>query len=204
MHRDLAELGEDLRTARLIAGLTLREVAQRVGCAPSVVLGVERGAEPGPRPDRLAMHAAAVGMRARVRVYPEGEPLRDAGQVRMWTSFRSRLPVGLAIKVEQAVTGDPADRRAFDAVLMLPGCRCAIELITRLHDCQAQLRQLHLKQRDGQTDCLIVVLRDSEHNRRALKAVRELLRDAFPLDTRVAMAALSRGRDPGANAIVFI
>lgn len=204
VRRDLTEVGAELRAARLGAGLTLRDVANHIGVSASLVLKTERGTPPGPRPEQLAVQAAAVGMRARVRVYPDGEPLRDAGQVRLMAKFSKRLGGGWPLRAEQPVTSDPSDRRAFDAVLELPGCRCAIEFITRLHDCQAQLRQLHLKQRDGAVDRLIVVVGATRHNRRAMAEVDEFVAATFPLGTREVLRALSAGRDPGANGIVLL
>jgi transcriptional regulator with XRE-family HTH domain len=203
IERDLAEVGADLRDARLRAGLTLREVGDAIDLAPSAVLRVERGRLPGPRPAKLVAHAAAVGMRARIRVFPDGEPIRDAAQVAMIQAFRRRLTAGLRLRLEVPATDDPADRRAFDALLALPGGGCALEFVTRLTDCRAQLRQLHLKMRDGAVQRMVLIVRDTRHNRRALALVADLLADTSPLRTRSAMAALTAARLPEANGIVF-
>ena len=204
MRRDLEEAGADLRSARLAAGLTLREVGEQVGVVPSMVLKVERGTTPGARPALIAAHAAAVGMRARIRVYPDGEPIRDAAQASMAAAFRQRLGAKSTLLLEQAVTEDPSDRRAFDAVLTMPGCRCAIEFVSRLHDSQAQLRELHLKLRDGAVDRMVIVVKDTRTNRRAVALVVDLVRATFPLGPRAVWAALSAGRAPSANGIVFL
>jgi transcriptional regulator with XRE-family HTH domain len=204
MQRDLAAAGDDLRSARLREGLTLREVGARVGVVPSVILKTERGLGPGPRPALLAAHATAVGMRARIKVYPEGEPIRDAVQVAMIGASRRRLPPDVPFRAEQPVTDEPGDRRAFDGLLLLPGCRCAVEFTSRFHDCQAQLRELHLKVRDGDVDRLILVVKATHHNRRAIAAAADVVATSFPLGTRRVMAALTAGRDPGANGIVFL
>ena len=204
MRRELADAGAELRNARLAAGLTLRDVADAIGVSASFVLKCERGLPPGARPEVLATHAAAVGMRARIRVYPDGEPLRDAAQLRLLARLRERIGGRAVLRAEQPVTTDPADRRAFDAVLELPGCRCAIECISRLHDCQAQLRQLHLKQRDGGVDRLIVVVGATRHNRPALREIEAAVAPTFPLDTRQVLRALRDGRDPGANGIILL
>jgi transcriptional regulator with XRE-family HTH domain len=205
IQRDMDELGADLRSSRLAAGLTLREVGAAIGVSASVVLETELARRPGPRPPLLAAHAAAVGLRVRVRAYPEGEPLRDAGSVALAAAFRRRLSGDVVFRAEQPVTNDPSDQRAFDAVVLLrPDCRCAVEFVTRLHDCQAQLRQLHLKQRDGRLDRMIVVVKATRHNRRALAAAEDVLRATFPLGTRRVMAALADGRDPGADGVVLL
>jgi hypothetical protein len=64
-------------------------------------------------------------------------------------------------------------------VLDLPGCRCAIEFVTRFHDCQAQLRSCELKLRDGSVDRLILVVLASHSNRRALALAGTLSRPPF-------------------------
>ena len=204
MRRDLEELGRDLRAARLAAGLTLLEVADRIGLSESTVLRTERGRPPGLRPEPTARHAAAVGMRARIKAYPDGAPIRDAAQVALIRSFRDRLPDGFRLLLEQPVTGNPADQRAWDALLNLSECRCGLEFVTRFHDCQAQLRSAHLKQRDGAVDRLIMVVKATHANRRAIASVADLIATTFPLDTRRVMGALAHGRDPGANGIAFI
>ena len=204
MQRDLQELGDGLRNARLNAGLTLREVGRRVGVVPSVILGLERAHLPGPRPELLSRHVAAVGLRARIKVYPDGDPIRDAASTALIGAFRAKLAVGQRFRPEVPVSDEPGDMRAWDGVLYLPACTCGLEFVTRFHDCQAQLRALHLKQRDGSVDRLIVVVKATHANRRALSAARDIVAAAFPLGTRKVMAALAAGRDPGANGIVLL
>ena len=204
MRRDLQELGADLRSARLSAGLRLADVGLRIGVSEATVMRRERGDLPGPHPEELARHAAAVGMRARIKVYPEGEPLRDAAQVQMISRFRARIRVPHRFAYEVPVTDQPGDGRAWDAVLELPGCTCGLEFVTRFHDCQAQLRAFNLKFRDGGVDRLILIVKATPANRRALNAASDVLPANFPLGTRRVMVALAAGRDPGANGVVLL
>lgn len=205
MRRDLEELGGDLRTARLIAGLRLKDVAAAVGVSPQSVLRTERARfPPGPFPDDLARHAVAVGMRARIKVYPEGPPIRDAGQIALIRAFRVRLgPNAQKLLLEQRVTLNPSDIRAFDATLDIPP-GIGLEFVTRFHDCQAQVRAALLKQRDSGLGRLIIVVKDTHANRRAIAAAADVILTTFPLGTRAVMVALKEGRDPGANGLVFI
>jgi transcriptional regulator with XRE-family HTH domain len=200
----MQELGNDLRTARLSAGLTLREVAAAIGVAPTTVLRWERARLPGPRPEMVARHAAAVGMRVRIKAYPDGAPVRDAPSLRLAAAFRVRLPTRHPFRPEVPVSGTPGDRRAWDGVLDLPGCSIGLEFVTRFHDCQAQIRGFQLKLRDGSVDRLIVVVAATHANRRALALARDVVTAAFPLATRAVMAALAADRDPGENGIVLI
>ena len=204
IRRDLEEAGVDLRNARLAAGLSLQEVGRKVGVVPSVILGHERAKLPGPRPAVLARHAAAVGIRVRIKAYPEGEPLRDAAQVGLVHKFRQRLPSAQPLQLEVPVTDDDRDGRAWDAVVALAGGHCALEFVTRFHDCQAQLRAFHLKLRDGSVDRLVIVVNATHANRRAVAAAAGILDDTFPLGTRSLVASLAAGRDPGANVLMFL
>jgi transcriptional regulator with XRE-family HTH domain len=202
VNADVRELGADLRTARLMRGLTLRAVATSVGVGSSTILRTEQGSAPL-RSERIARHAAAVGMRLRIRAYPAGPPIRDAGQVQLIRDFRTRNP-GLRLRLEVPVAAYPGDLRAFDAVAELGGARCAIEFVTRFHDAQAQLRAAHVKQADARVDRLVLVVRGSHANRRAVAGVRGVLDGTFCLATRSVLAALAACRDPGENAIVFL
>lgn len=204
MRRDLQDLGSDLRTARLSAGLRLRDVADVIGVSPQSVLRTERAHfPPGPFPDDLARHAAAVGMRARIKVYPEGAPIRDAAQVALIRAFRERLGPRAKLLVEQPVTLNVGDLRAFDATFELPG-GCGLEFVTRFYDCQAQLRAALLKQRDSGLARVIFVVSATHANRRAVAAAADVIATTFPLGTRAVFAALDAGRDPGANGLVFV
>jgi transcriptional regulator with XRE-family HTH domain len=203
MQRDLQELGDDYRNARLNAGLTLREVARQVGVSPASIFRVERARPPGARPDLLSRHAATVGLRVRVRAYPDGDPIRDAASIRLIGAFRARLP-RLPFRPEVPVRADQGDMRAWDGVGDLPRCVCAFEFVTRFHDCQAQLRAFELKLRDGAVDRLVIVVMATHANRRALSVARDIVAAAFPLKTRQVMAALSLGRDPGGNGVVLL
>jgi transcriptional regulator with XRE-family HTH domain len=200
----MEELGRDLRVARMVAGLTLREVGVKVGVAASTILTIERAHSPGARPELLARHAAAVGMRVRIKAYPEGPPIRDAAQIQLIRDFRARLgPNPPPLNLEQPVIDDRTDRRAFDATMDIPG-GCGLEFITRFHDCQAQLRAALLKQRDSGMARLVIVVKATNANRRAVAAVRDVIAASFPGTQRAALTRLARLEDPGANGLVFV
>lgn len=204
MQRDLRKAGDDLRESRLRSGLTLDQVGA-VGVS-ATILRTERAIGPGTRPEQLARHADAVGLRARVLLYPADDPIRDAPQVRLLRDFRARIGTGLSMEVERPVISVPgsADRRAFDAVIRIADGDYGVECYTRFHDCQAQLRAARLKQRDAQLHRLIIVIRATRRNRLAVMTAADLIASSFPLGTKATLIALRAGRDPGANGLVFI
>jgi hypothetical protein len=154
----------------------------------------------------LARHAEAVGLRARILLFPADNPIHDAPQVRLIRDFRSLIGTALTMDLERPVITSPGsgDRRAFDAVIRLPNCDCGVECYTRFHDCQAQLRAAQLKQRDAGLQRLIIVVRATRANRTAIASASDLIALNYPLGTRSVMAALRAGRDPGANGLVLI
>lgn len=203
--RDMREAADALRQARLRSGLSLEVVAAAVGVSASGILRRERAVPPGPRPVELAKHAAAVGLRARIRVYIGDSPLRDAPQVELLRAFRERLHPDLRVELERPVVGSPGiDRRAFDMVIRFATTRGGVEAYTRFHDCQAQIRECLLKQRDAGIERLYVVVKGTEHNRRAVATARDLLTATLPLGTRQVLRALAEGRDPGQSGLVLL
>jgi transcriptional regulator with XRE-family HTH domain len=202
----LRELGDEARQTRLREGLTLDHVAAMVGVSRATIQRIEAGEGRRTAPETLARHCAALGLRASIKAFPIGPPLRDAPQLSLIARMRTRIePGGWAWQYEvgMRILGD---RRALDAVITrhAPPRRCGLEFFARFHDCQSQLRDVNLKQRDAGVDRLIVVVRDTNANRRALRGAAVVLREAFPLGTRRVLSALRAGRDPGANGLVLL
>jgi len=138
-----------------------------------------------------------------VRAYPVGDGPRDQGQLNLLARLRAVLPDGVRTSTEVPI-GPLDDLRAWDMVIRCIDGDVAVEAETRLRDMQALERRLALKQRDGGIDRLVLVMGDTAHNRAVLRAAREGLRAGFPLDTRMALAALRAGRRPRANAIIVV
>jgi transcriptional regulator with XRE-family HTH domain len=199
----LRELGEEYRQGRLRAGLTLKSLATAVGVSESTLRRIEAGKSRHTSPETLIRHGAALGMRTGIRTFPNGPPLHDAPQLGLIADFRGRIqPGGWDWDYEHRMPIQ-GDRRAIDAVISRPTCRCGLEFFVRFHDCQAQLRDVLLKQRDAGLPRLFVVVRGSNANRRALRSAEEVLKTALPLGTREVLAAPAAGRDPGANGLVI-
>ncbi|HTS14697.1 MAG TPA: helix-turn-helix transcriptional regulator [Candidatus Sulfotelmatobacter sp.] len=203
MARQLTVLGQELRVARLTVGLTLAQVARAAGVTGQQVGRLERGQLRRFDAVTLARAMAAVGLDLAIRAYPGGVPIHDAGHIGLLGRLRERLAPAWRWHVEVPVT-DPPDQRSWDALAATGRFVLAFEAETRLDDVQAQVRRILAKYSEGRADRVIIVLADTRHNRAVPREARPLLRADFPLDTRIVMAALRQGRDPGANGIVLL
>jgi hypothetical protein len=147
--------------------------------------------------------AAAVGLKLSVRLYPDGDPARDAAQLALLERIRQRLPQEATWRTEVPLPIS-GDRRAWDAVATLGANQLACEAETRLRDVQALERRLALKQRDGGMAIVVLVIADTLGNRKALHHHREQLRQRFPLDSRQILAVLKSGHFPTMSGIVVL
>lgn len=199
-----ANVAREIHEARRAAGISRAELGRAVGMSASAIARFERRQTVEIGLEQLCRLSAGVGLEASVRLYPSGDPIRDAGQIRLLDRLRGRLPGAIRWRVEVPIFGS-ADRRAWDAVIDGHGCVDAIEAETRLADLQSVERRLGLKARDDPTiGHVIVLVGDTRANRRALALGREALQAQYPLDTRAALAALAMSRCPGANAIIVL
>lgn len=199
----LREIGRELRVARILAGLSQAEVGRRLGKSASYVSRVEYALIAGVDTGDLYRHAAIVGLKPYIKLFPLGRRVMDGPQLALWERFRIRLAAGwtVALEVPVPIAGD---LRAADAVISVPGCICMVEVITRLADFQAQYRAATVKARDLGADFIIFVLANTATNRRIVREAGIAATDAFPLRTRDALRSLGAASSPGANAIVML
>ena len=202
-YRRRAEIGAELRASRGMRGASQGAVALAVDASVSVISRRERGAAENVSVLALAEHAAAVGMRLAINLYPAGGGVRDEAQLRYIHRFVERVGDNFTPELE-AVIPLPGDRRAVDVVLRAPGCVVAVEVITRLADVQAQVRAARLKARDIEATRLVIAIAATHANRRALEAARPALVGAWDLDSRRVLSALGNGRQPDRDAIILI
>jgi len=197
------EVGGEIRQARLAAGLRLVDVATAIGRSKSWVSRVERGRVVRVSLSDLVLLAAAVGLKLWTATYPSERALRDAPQIALLRRFRDRVGEGWSWSYE-VIGPTRGDLRAADAVMRRAATRIMVEAFTRFADTQAQTRAVRVKARDLGIDRVIIVVAESNANRRALASASDILAADFPLRTRSVLAALSAGRDPGANGIVVV
>ena len=201
--RTALELGDQLRTARHILGLTLRQVGGAIGTSQSEISRRELGRSGRLTGPKLAAHAAAVGLKLSVKLWPVGGGIRDAAQARYIAAFVARVGRAWKVLIEAPIQL-AGDLRAVDILLMNDAARIAVEVITRIADLQAQVRAAQLKARDIGATRLILVIAGTHANRTAVNAARGMLAPAFDLDTRRLMAELAAGHDPGRDGIVVL
>jgi hypothetical protein len=159
-------------------------------------------AQRGATLETVALLCAALGHRLSVKVYPDGTPVRDAGQLRLLSRLREAIHPAWGWATEVLV-GTTGDQRAWDVRLAGSGT-VGIDAETRLHDLQALQRRCEAKARDSGVDRIVLLVADTHHNRRVLREQREALRSTFPLDTKAVMAGLRAGKLPVANGIVVL
>ena len=151
---------------------------------------------------KVTLVFAFLGHKLSVKAFPTGEPLRDAGHVRLLERFNARVPPfwRRTFEVPMPISGD---LRAWDECLAGP-VSIGVEAETRPSDLQATERAIALKIRDSGVDRAILLIAGSQGNRDMIRRHIGAVRQTFPLDTRATLAALAAGRDPGANGLVVL
>ena len=192
----------EARAARLAAGLTQTEVADAVGMSRSQYSRLERGLAPLDV-EALARLFAVLGLELSVRAYPNGDPIRDAGQFAVLTRFRSLCHPAIRWQTEVPMP-DPGDRRAWDLVGNAPGLRVACDAETRLRDLQALDRRLRLKQRDSGFERVLLVVADTRANRAVVREHAHWVAERFPVPGRRALELLRAAVDPGGDSLILV
>jgi transcriptional regulator with XRE-family HTH domain len=195
-------LAGELVNARITGGLSLREVARKLGISVDRLKRAERGDPNVLTIDLAARIAPVVGLRLAASLHPYGDPVRDRAHLALLERFRSRLHPSLSWRTEvpMPIAGD---LRGADGVIGGGVGTILVEAETRLTDLQAAERKAMLKQRDLGADRLILLIADTPNNRKVLDLHPEL-RQRFPVRTRKALAALARGEDPGGDCLVIL
>ena len=200
---DIARVVADIRATRRAAGLSIRDAAAAVGLDETTFGRLERRELEHPSVEQLALACASVGMDLGVRAYLVGEPVRDAGQLRLLARFRACLAPQMPWATELPMP-PRGDLRALDGWTRADGLDIGVEAETRLGDLQALQRRALLKKRDAGLDRLVLLVADTKSNRIVLDVHRDALRAGFPLDTRAVLAGLRAGHAPAADGIVVI
>lgn len=198
----IRQFADELRNARLAAGVSQASVAAAAGVSQRTVSRYETGTGPHPDLVQAARVARVVGLDLRVQCFSAASRLRDTAHAALIGRFLGRVPRAVPRRLEAPVR--PGDQRAWDVLLVVSGTLVGVIAETRIRDLQEVLRREHRKQLDGGVRILILLVANTKHSRRALNEAGPLLADAFPLSTRAVLAALARGEAPSADGIVIL
>lgn len=194
----------EIREARIAAGLSQAAVARAAGLSRAAYGRLERREIARPPFEHVARAARAVGLAASLRLYPAGSPVRDAGQLRLEADFDDVLGPGLAFRAEVPLPIE-GDLRAWDGVVSNRQAMAFVDCEMRLGDVQALARRLELKVRDDpRCGVVVLVVRDSRHNRIVLAEHREVFRQLLPLDSPAILRALRAGWLPPASGLLVL
>jgi hypothetical protein len=184
-------------------GLTYAAVARDVGLSGAQVGRIAHGRSRDLSIVQAATLMAAVGHELSVRTYPTGRPLRDAPQLALLARLRPLLHPALRWRSEVPVTTGP-DLRAWDAVISGTDWRFGVDAETRIRDWQALDRRTALKLRDGDVDCVLLVIWKTRTNLSIVRSLRTELGTAFPVPGELALARLAAGTNPGGSALILL
>jgi transcriptional regulator with XRE-family HTH domain len=198
----LRRIGEELRIARIAAGLSTRRVGLMVRVSHTQVRRIESGIAPHVDLELLARIASTLGHELSLGVHPIGAPVRDKAHVSLLGRFSARLHPSVHWRTEVPIP-IPGDLRTADGVAEGRTFDATIEAETRLDDVQAVERRLRTKQRDLDTKRAILLVADTRHNRAVVRAIPNLSKQ-FPIGTRACLAALARGEDPGGDCLAIL
>jgi hypothetical protein len=182
--------------------MSSRDVARHTGISHTQVFRIERALAPHVDIDVIARVASVLGHELGIGIHPIGAPVRDKAHVSLLGRFADRLHPSIRWRTEVPIPL-PGDLRSADGVAETRAFDATVEAETRLHDVQAAERRLRSKQRDLGTRRAILLVADTRHNRAVVRSVRNLS-EQFPIGTRVCLAALARGEDPGGDCLVIV
>ena len=198
---DRRQVAAELARAQRSTGLSDADIGRACGLSRFVIARTLSGTRSATNID-LAVIGAALGQDVRLKAYPAGDAIRDAGQQRLIGRLRLHLHSSIAVTTEVGLP-IPGDLRAWDAMLGTTTWRRPLEAETVLDDVQAVDRRLRLKVRDGDVDGVILLVADTRRNRRALEAASSAFA-GFDRNARRVLRALGQGRDPGGSSILLL
>jgi transcriptional regulator with XRE-family HTH domain len=195
----------ELRLARLSLGKSQALAARQAGIDPATWNRIEKDRLQQVDFRMVGRMAAVVGLDFTVGMYPSPPRLHDGPQLELLADtqflcgpdwdWRSEVMVGL-----------PPDQRAWD----LGGTHRVTRFGVRIDaesvfaDCQAVMRRIEGKRLADGDPRIVLAIRDSRGNRRAVDEAGAILRSAFPIDGRTGLAALREGADPGGNVLLMV
>jgi transcriptional regulator with XRE-family HTH domain len=177
-------------------------VGSLIGVSHTQVIRIERGLAPHVDIEILARMASVLGSELSLAIHPIATPVRDAAHLALLSRLRARIHPSVRWR-SQVPMPIPGDLRSADATLAGIDLSAMVEAETRLGDVQSVERRIAGKARDLGVRGVILLLRDSRHNREVVRTT-PWLSERFPVTSRAALAALGRGQDPGGDCLIFL
>lgn len=198
---------DELRTARIVAGLTHAEIAHAIGVDRSIVTRLEHRAFEDLGIVRLSEIASVLGYEVSLGLHPIGDPVRDKGQLACGRRFNALLSNRWRVTDETLLPG-AGEQRAWDKLLRLvdatPRYLVGVDIESRVWDVQAIVRRTRARERDGQVDHILIVLADSAHNRRIVDELRSGLEPDYQAGSRALLGSLRRGERLAGSGVLLV
>lgn len=195
-------IATEIRSLRMAANLSQASLASAAGISRSHLCRLEIGSLRSFDLRAACILYAVLGQRLTTKGFPAGEPMRDAGQLRLLDRFEARVPP-VWRRRREAVMPIAGDLRAWDERLDGP-VSIGVDAETRPSDVQALQRSMSLKKRDSGVLRMMLLVASTDRNERLVRAHLPALRQTYPLDTRAFMSSIRDGRDPGGDGLVLL
>jgi transcriptional regulator with XRE-family HTH domain len=108
-------VGQELRIARIAAGLSTRHVGRLVGVAHTQILRIEAGLAPHVDIELISRLATVVGCELSMGIHPVRAPVRDKAHIALLRRFAARLHPSIRWRTEVPIP-IPGDLRSADGV----------------------------------------------------------------------------------------
>jgi transcriptional regulator with XRE-family HTH domain len=203
----LARSVAEVRNARLVAGLSLDQLARELEWSATAVGRLESGQREDIGIVALSEIASVLGYEVSVGLHPIGDPVRDKGQLACGRRFDAVLSERWRVTDETLLPG-AGEQRSWDKLLRLtdatPRYLVGTDIESRVWDVQAIVRRTRARERDGQVDHILIVLADTAHNRRIVDELRASLGPDYATSARCLVRALRVGMRLAGSGVVLV
>jgi transcriptional regulator with XRE-family HTH domain len=205
-HLQVLRIGEEVARAQSVQGFTDRQMGKSAGVAPSTVRRIRAG-DGSVQVDTLCSVADAVGLDLVLKAFIGRQPsLRDSGQLAIAEVVAARARESWRPALEVAA-GE--HRRRVDLAFFGPEEILAMEIERLLVDFQLQFRsgldkREVLARMHARPVRLVLVVEDTQRNRRVAREHADLIRQALPAGSREILASLRSGRPLGRDGLLWV
>jgi transcriptional regulator with XRE-family HTH domain len=199
--------GRELRIARVVSGLTQRQLGIRAGVSQSAVAEAEAG-KIGLSLQVRCRLAAAAGHELSLKLFPVSSvPLRDSGQLRMALAIYAAADRSWRCRFE--VPTGPGPLQAADVVLDRADEVVMIEIERGMVDFQAQWRAAELKRSslagsESRPVRLVMAVPATRATHDFLGRYSALARQVLPMGSRAIWRGLRQGQRVGGDGLLRV